>query len=101
MGICYVPITGNIIVHKVNIVLTLIWGRCISRCQVKIKLSSTRQVCILKLKVRNNQYLQIVAHVTGTAASTRGIKIEKTVLPLTNRKFEMEDRNKQKVKINF
>ena len=77
MGICYVPITGNIIVHKVNIVLTLIWGRWISRCQVKIELSSTRQVCILKLKVRNNQCLQIVTHVTGTVASTRGIKIKK------------------------
>lgn len=40
-------------------------------------INSTRQVCILKLKVRNNQCLQIVPHVTGTVASTRGIKIKK------------------------
>lgn len=44
--------------------------------------------------MRNSQCLQIAPHVTGTVASTRGIKI-------TNRKFEMEERNKQKVKINF
>ena len=39
MGVYYVPNTGNIIVHKINIVLTLVWGRCISRCHMKIKVS--------------------------------------------------------------
>ena len=80
MGVCYVPNIGNIIVHKINIVLTLIWGRCISRYQVKNKISnSTRQVCVLKLKVRNNQCLQIVPHVTGTVAGTRGLKIKNSL----------------------
>lgn len=41
-------------------------------------INSPRQICILKLKVRNNQ-LQIVPHVTGTVASTRGIKIKNSL----------------------
>ena len=42
-------------------------------------INSTRQVCILKLKVRNNQCLQIVPHVIGTVASTGGIKIKNSL----------------------